>query len=496
MPASQIHVISAEGIQSWDTSQGIPPGWGRPAVPHTLTFQGSWLAGRRALRPSDEALRHSRENAAYMLQDPVITECLEQRQRSTALLDWHIEVEDEDDPRQAELRDTLTVLLKRTPYFVKFRMALLNAIWFGRYAVSNRYGWIWINGRPYIGIIGWLPVHGDKLVWQAGCQDDEQEGLGLRVSAAAWHDPHARRWLAEHQGELEPADWSQVYWLKPHERQLLIVHKHMIEDGEFEDPLAAGRVHGVGIRSRIYWCWYQKQECLAWLMEFLERSAFGLEIWYYPWGNEEAERSMRRAAQERIGQGRNIVLVPRPMGQEGMMYGVERIEPGMGGASALKEILAEYFGHQIKRYILGQTLTSEAHATGLGSNLASIHLDTYMQIIRFDARNLEETLTRQLVRRLVEWNWPELRDIEVRFVIETDTPDVEERLRAWRTAWEMGCRLREKDVMELIGAAIPGENDRVLQNPQFAQAEQVQQAGLGEIPQEQLPFQRQHSQQS
>jgi len=238
--------------------------------------------------------------------------------------------------------------------------------------------------------------------------------------------------------------------LGPWERDLLTVHQHIIEDGEYEDPLSAGRIHGVGIRSRIYWTWYQKQEALAWLMEFLERSGFGIEIWYYPYGNAEAEEKARTAAQERIGQGRNIILVPRPVGAEGLAYGVERIEPGMSGAQALKDILTEYFGHQIKRYILGQTLTTEAHATGLGSNLASIHLDTYLQIIRYDALNLQETLTRQLVEPLVRLNFPD-------------------KLAAWRQAWEMGAKLREKDVMELIGAAVPGEEDRVLENPQLAQ---------------------------
>jgi len=168
-----------------------------------------------------------------------------------------------------------------------------------------------------------------------------------------------------------------------------------------------------------------------------------------------------------------------------MAYGVERIEPGMSGAQALKDILTEYFGHQIKRYILGQTLTTEAHATGLGSNLASIHLDTYLQIIRYDALNLQETLTRQLVEPLVRLNFPELAPrVQARLVIEIDSPDVEGKLAAWRQAWEMGAKLREKDVMELIGAAVPGEEDRVLENPQLAQptGEEAVPNAAGSVP--------------
>jgi len=400
-----------------------------------------------------------------MRNDAGVMECVEQRQRSTALLGWHIEVDDEDDPRQARLRDAVSRLLREIPYFTKYRECLLNAIWYGRYAVENIYRWRWIDGRKCVAVADWLPVHGDKLVWRL---DSERERIGIRVGTGGGL-PKTEQWRREHADQIEPTDWGMAYFLTPWERDMLVVHQHIIEDGEYEDPLSAGRIHGVGMRSRIYWTWYQKQEALAWLMEFLERSGFGIEIWYYPYGNAEAEEKTRTAAQERIGQGRNIILVPRPMGAEGMAYGVERIEPGMSGAQALKDILTEYFGHQIKRYILGQTLTTEAEATGLGSNLASIHLDTYLQIIRYDAVNLQETLTRQLVRPLVKFNWPELGDVPCRLVIETDSPDVESKLAAWRQAWEMGVRLREKDVMELIGAAMPGEEDRVLQNPQLAQ---------------------------
>lgn len=134
-----------------------------------------------------------------------------------------------------------------------------------------------------------------------------------------------------------------------------------------------------------------------------------------------------------------------------MSYGVERIEPGMQGAEILKDILTDYFGHQIKRYILGQTLTTEAAGTGLGSNLASIHLDTYLQIIHYDSGNLDETLTDDVVRPLQEFNFPRYAHLAMRFKTETDTPDVESKLVAWRQAFDMGCKLRERDVMDLIG---------------------------------------------
>jgi len=218
------------------------------------------------------------------------------------------------------------------------------------------------------------------------------------------------------------------------------------------------------------------------LMEFLERSALGIEIWYYPFGNPEAEEKTRTAAQERIGQGRNIIMVPRPIGDDGNSYEVQRIEPGMAGADTMKAIIEEYFGHLIKRYILGQTLTSEASGTGLGSNLADVHLGTFMSIVRYDAALLEETITTDLVEPMKRYNFPQMAGVHFRFVIDTEAENAEEKLAAFKTAWEMGLELKAADVAAIIGAAMPAEGDKKLskseQEQQSAQAQAAAQGGM------------------
>jgi hypothetical protein len=449
---------------------GAPPNLGQSPLPHVLTFQGIASSIAKVYRPSDEAMKDSRENARFMRNDPTIMECLEMRRRSTALLNWHIEPEDEKDETAKWLAGELTDVLKKTPRFTQFRECLLDALWYGKYGVQMRYRWKTTRNGKRIVIDRWQPVNGDKLVFRYddGSGDFDPDQVGIRVGTGfTGSDGVSQRWGDHRLSKVEATDWGMAYFLEPWERKLLAIHKHMIEDGEYEELQNAGRIHGVGIRSRIYWLWYQRQECLAWLMEFLERSAFGIEIWYYPWGSPKAREDTRKAAEERIGQGRNIILVPKPMGEDGMSYGVERIEPGMQGAEILKEILSDFFGHQIKRYILGQTLTTEAGSTGLGSNLASIHLDTYLQIIHYDAGNLDETMTEDVVQPLQLFNFPKYAHLAMRFKTATDAPDVESKLKAWREAFDMGCKLRERDVMDLIGADMPEEGEEALQNPQF-----------------------------
>jgi phage gp29-like protein len=135
----------------------------------------------------------------------------------------------------------------------------------------------------------------------------------------------------------------------------------------------------------------------------------------------------------------------------------------------------------IKRYILGQILSSESDATGLGSGVADLHLDTLLQIIRYDATNLEETITHELVRRIKDWNWPSARGVDVRFRIDTESPDVEAKLEAWARAYEMGCKLRARDVMDLVGASMPDpDEDDILQSPEFAEKQEADQMSGGD----------------
>lgn len=469
-------------------SRGSAPNRGQFPIPHVVTFQGLASSAAKVYRPSDEAVNASLENARFMRNDVGIMECLEARQRATALLNWHIEPEDEQSHEQRELCEELKKLVNRIPQFLDYRYNLLHALWYGRYAVMHRYRWVEVNGRtrvlpaphPIEGGAGWRPINGDKLVFRhddANFDVGQYAGqVGIRVASRfqagqTINDRH----------KVEATDRGLAYFLEPWERKLVAIHSHMIEDGAFESITDAGMIHGVGIRSRIYWDWFQKQEALAFLMEYLERSAGGIELWYYDEGNKQAKTKTEEAALQRLGGQRNVILVPRPRGEDAMAYGVEVIEPGMAGIEQLKDLLVSFYGHRIKRYILGQVLSSEAEATGMGSGVAELHLDTFLQIIRYDARKLEETVTQELIEPLKAWNFPSARNIRVRFAIETESPNIEQKLAAWKSAWEMGAGIKERDVMDLIGAAMPGPDDRVLQNPLFQQAAMQQSGAAGQM---------------
>jgi phage gp29-like protein len=100
----------------------------------------------------------------------------------------------------------------------------------------------------------------------------------------------------------------------------------------------------------------------------------------------------------------------------------------------LLQIQDKYFGHRIKRYILGQTLTTEADATGLGSGVADAHKDTLAQIVRYDALNLEESLTHELVRIIQILNFPETEGWQMELKFELESEDAKAKMDSYQTA--------------------------------------------------------------
>ena len=105
-----------------------------------------------------------------------------------------------------------------------------------------------------------------------------------------------------------------------------------------------------------------------------------------------------------------------------------------------------------------------------------------LQVVRYDAGNLQETLTEQLLWRLIHWNWPGLDYRLFRFCIETDRPDVGQRLEALQRAFQMGLKIRTADLRELLGIDGPAEGEEYVQDPTFRQQAPGQPPGLSNLP--------------
>lgn len=458
--------------------QGAPRGFGREVLPHIFSVSGRVGTYSHTYPWYDEALRDSRHNAEIMRTECAIMECLESRQRATALLKWHVEPRNSKSKNAKALAEEMSSILEETWQFLELRRNLLEALWYGRYMTVHRFGVLKMDGKYRQIIRKWTPRQGDKVVFRyddgTGEYDDDQ--VGIRMGGAFSWETDTTDYMGHQRSKVEiTAQFGRVYFLDNYERQRVALHRHYIEDGAFYNVKDLGRICGVGIRDRIYWCWYAMQECLANALDFVERNAHGIEIWRFPANNPEAEQKTIDAAANRSNKA--VLLVPVQPGELAELQTVEVIEPGFAGLDAIMGLIKDFFGAKIKRYILGQTLTSEAEATGLGSGVADAHLATFADIVQFDAIKLQETITADILRPLQEFNFPDSMDERLLFRLDTEADDVSNKLEAWNKAWSMGAKLPASDVVSMIGARMPDPHEEVLQNPQIAQAQQQMQAG-------------------
>jgi len=440
------------------------PNYGRPAVPHVATFQGRITGLARNYQFSDEALRDSVVNAHMMLNDPAIAGPLFARQMMVALLSWSIESENDKDPRLKSEAERLQRILERTKRFTEYRRYLLEAVWYGRTGIQNVWGKRvnpWDKRTEYY-VRKWVPTSGDKILFRyddgTGRYDPDQ--IGIKVTAGLNNPDYITG-----NRRVEPTGEGIAYFLEPWERSLFTVHKHFLRDGEYEDPYSAGSIHGVGLRNFLYWTWYQKQETLAQLVDVVDRTASGITIIRYAMGNPTAKSEAEQVAQN-MGHLNTLTMPVDPTGLD--TFGVDQIPANTQGIAALQDLLDDYYGDQITRFILGQTLSTKSQATGLGSGVADLQHDSLIQIATYDAINLEETLTDDLVTPLKNFNSPELRGAEFFCRISTQTTQPEKQLEAINSAWSMGAKIKTRDLMETVGLSMPDADDEFLQNPQFA----------------------------
>lgn len=475
------------------TPRLIDPATGQPfksdrydefPIPHVMT--GAWIirSGHDVYLHGrfDEALRKNREDALAMRRDAWLMSLLQERRLATASLKWHLEVDNEKDPTEKALKDGLTKVLKATPRLQSMMYYLLDAVWYGRYGSQLNYGWKWMDvpvcqsapqaaGQPGmqaapavksatmqkrralviergVGHPGHIPVNGDKIghkldhtpyIMVHGGQDDQLPD---------WPEP-----IYTSQAKAMPLEG----WL----RERFILHSHEFTDADFYEAEQAEGVHGVGIRSYIYFLDWLKKEWVSNISDFMERAGLGVRLWYYQGGNADAKSRMEEIAKDNIR--RINILIPRYADQRNQAQDtMEWKDVPTGGAEFLLEMV-KWIDEAIERFVIGQTLSSDTEGSGLGgTGVADLHAATKNKIIAFDANNLADTLTEDWVRVVQYWTYPEYREVPVRFVFDVDQPDRKETLEAIKTYVDMGGKVPAGPVREMVGVPAPEEGDEVL----------------------------------
>ncbi|MEC8768056.1 MAG: hypothetical protein VXX23_05670, partial [Actinomycetota bacterium] len=440
-------------------SADLPPNVGRSILPHVTTFSGMMSTLARTYRQHDEAIRHNKHNANMMRRDPMIMGPLFARQMAVALLQWQIQPEDSNDEKQVQIAKELSFMVCRIPRLREYLRNLMEAVWYGRYGIKNVWGFARDSrGVRYRTVVDWVPVNGDKLLFRyddgTGRYDHNQ--IGIKVSVA-----HIKNDIWAGKPDIEWNSEGTGVFLRRWERSRLVIHKNFMMDGDYEDPTTAGMIHGVGLRHFLYWSWYQKQETLAQLAEVVERAGMGFTVYNYPAGNAQAKEEVERLAEEQAH--KNQIVLPMEVSNPDA-YGIQQIPPNTQGIMALQSLIDDYFGSWIIKFILGQTLSYRAEAGTPG--ISDLHRDSFLQIVKYDSLGVEETVTKELIRMLLLFNFPSYQNVNFQFKLNTEEAVPLEKLQALQAAWSMGAKIKSKDVMGLIGLNVAGDTDQALYNPQ------------------------------
>lgn len=212
-----------------------------------------------------------------------------------------------------------------------------------------------------------------------------------------------------------------------------IVHRRGADD---DSP------YGTGVGGMLFWPVFFKRNTITFWLTFADKFGNPTPIGKYPNGDDGTLRNKLLAAMQAIAQESGIAI------PEGTV--IELLEAQRSGSADTYEKLVRYMDEQMSKAVLGETMSTTAAATGLGSNQASVHNDVRLEVAKDDADELDETLTDTVVKWIVEFNMPGAGLPELQTVFEEPEDQTSMAARD-KTLWDMGWELTPEAVEEKYG---------------------------------------------
>jgi phage gp29-like protein len=201
-------------------------------------------------------------------------------------------------------------------------------------------------------------------------------------------------------------------------------------------PIRGGLARAAG------WSYLFKNYVLKDWITFAEVFGQPLRLGKYGAGATEADKQALLGAVANIGTDAAAII------PDSMI--IEFTEARQTGSAELYERFCEYLDRQVSKAVLGQTLTTEL-PRGSGSRAAAqVHDAVRRDILASDARRLSETLTRDLVKPLVDLNaGPQRRYPQIDLILPSDQ-DAQEFVGILSQLIDRGLRVSQKTVLDRL----------------------------------------------
>lgn len=449
-----------------DPSKLLPAGGGQWAVPGYQQVVGiiNQVFRSHYYQSGDEALKHCRANAVACREDPIISTAAEQRKDAVVQLPWSLEPEDETDPEQMRAAAKNTLALLKTPRWQDMLRAVEDRQWWGKAGVETVMRWC-----PYqpdlMKVVDWLPLNGDSLVprWSGGSVLGD---WGLMVNS---------NW----DGETDNNTFGKVHYFTPEEREAVVIGTFKPEAPDFFSTLDTGMVKGRGLRSKVYWYWFLRNNLLASLTDFAERAGSGIWVGYYDQSNPSGRQDM--ADSIAAYKDRHCLLFPR--NQQGQTaYDLQIKEPGATSVGIVHQII-QYLDSAIRAVILGHPV-GDGVQIGVGGDTAVMYSDAVSQVTKLDANSLQDILTEQLVKTLYKYNSPGVPT--GKFAFSTDHPGASRILEYAKALRDLGWSVDLDQVARICGVPKASPNATIGTKVQSVNPVAMQSPPIG-TPQAQAP---------
>jgi phage gp29-like protein len=425
----------------------------QPLVTAVELQRSYYLSVNKIMRQGSLAIRKDRALQKQMRYDPDVMGPLLMLQLSVACSEWAIQAPadmsgDEQAVEQAAFMDKI---VRNTPRFTDLLRHLLDAVWYGRSAVNMVFG----RNSEVTFLRDWLPIHGDSLTMT------ELGQLGLKVGPRYYTQT-----IGAHAPDDEKINGTVVGWdsrvlpLDDQQRATIALHIYQQQGVDFDDPYEAENAYlGRGMRDLIWYYWQLKQAALQNWATYAERYSMGIRKGYYPLGNDQAKEEVRTLMENLMGDV--SALIPKGANGEDVGYGLDILEPNASNAETFAKMI-EYLCDNIKEIILGQTGTSEAVSSGLGSSIGDQHAQTLNRQVTYIANSLAETVSREIVAPLYRMNFGE-EGVPPNFSFSVSKPNPEEYMKAVDAFTKLGGRVSEREARKILGLAEPEDDEPVLQ---------------------------------
>jgi phage gp29-like protein len=224
-----------------------------------------------------------------------------------------------------------------------------------------------------------------------------------------------------------------------------VVHMSKAKSGL---PIRGGLARAAG------WSYLFKNYVLKDWVTFAEVFGQPLRLGKYGAGATESDKQALLTAVANIGTDA-AAIVP-----DSML--IEFVEARQTGTAELYERFCEYLDRQVSKAVLGQTLTTEVQRNTGSRAAAQVHDAVRRDILAADARRLGETLTRDLVKPLVDLNCgPQKRYPHLDLLLPNDQDD-----RAFADIiaemTDRGLRISQRTILDRLNLPAPGPDDEIL----------------------------------